>query len=227
MKEKTAQSVTVIGGADGPTTLFLTGRQRDKNLIRRIKYTYLNWINKRKRDKAKKKIFPGTHSLQEVIQYAIRKYEAIEVDSSFVKYHYDERKLQMLYALIQREKPELIGAAKPPVPPSKIDYKDEKQVRQWLQEIDDWNNNCMQRVKQLPEDAFPISYHLLVIEIDENGVIEIELEDSHGIMGVSYCGDAQKCSQIMKDIYLYYGVTQEDIINETERYSSLLASLSS
>ena len=30
-----------------------------------------------------------------------------------------------------------------------------------------------------------------------------------------------------KDLYSYYGVTEEDIINKTERYSSLVTSLSS
>ena len=37
----------------------------------------------------------------------------------------------------------------------------------------------------------------------------------------------KKFKKIARDLYSYYGVTEEDIINKTERYSSLVTSLSS
>ncbi len=44
----------------------------------------------------------------------------------------------------------------------------------------------------------------------------------------SCSGDKKNMKQLrklLKKIYLYYGVTEEDIKNETERYNSLLAGL--
>lgn len=47
---------------------------------------------------------------------------------------------------------------------------------------------------------------------------------------MSYSGNKavmKKFKKIVRDLYGYYGVTEEDIINKTERYSSLVTSLSS
>ena len=46
----------------------------------------------------------------------------------------------------------------------------------------------------------------------------------------SFSGDKKTMKEMKKlfrEIYLYYGVTSEDIKNETERYKSLLATLCS
>lgn len=65
-----AEAIAIIGGADGPTSIFTAGGKR--NLKVRIK----NYLYKNKR----KKIVANTHTLEEVLQYAENTYSAKESD---------------------------------------------------------------------------------------------------------------------------------------------------
>ena len=50
------------------------------------------------------------------------------------------------------------------------------------------------------------------------------------LTGVSYSGNKavmKKFKKIAKDLRSYYGVTEDDIKNKTQRYSSLITELSS
>ena len=85
---KSAASCQIIGGADGPTTVFIAGKE--KNLRRRIIRALQDRKNRRKRDKARRSIVPGTHTVQEVILYAKERYGMVEMDSSYRGY--EERK---------------------------------------------------------------------------------------------------------------------------------------
>lgn len=58
----------------------------------------------------------------------------------------------------------------------------------------------------------------------------MEIDYIWDIFGVSYGGSKKAMKQLKKisqDLYIYYGVTEEDIRSKSERYSSLLATLSS
>lgn len=222
---KEAKSVSIIGGADGPTSVFLAGKgHKDRNVIRRIKSSYRKWLYRKKREKAKKLVKPGAHSLQETIRYMMKEYGAVEADSTFPLY--EERKRQLKYSLIVREQPELIGAERRITPPDNMDFNDREALRQWMQELNDWNNQRMERMDQLSESAFSIHYHLYVIDCGEDGTIEIEVEDTRGIMGINSSGKIKKLQKIVKDIYLYYGVTCKDIENNSDRYQMLIAEMS-
>jgi len=59
----------------------------------------------------------------------------------------------------------------------------------------------------------------------EKGHLEMVLEFQWNIFGVSYGGERkqmEKLKRIAQDLYSYYGVTEEDIKNKTERYSALV-----
>ena len=61
-------------------------------------------------------------------------------------------------------------------------------------------------------------------------MMQIGVETVWQVLGGSCSGDKKTMKQLRKQfkkIYLYYGVTAEDIKNGTERYNSLLAVLSS
>ena len=50
------------------------------------------------------------------------------------------------------------------------------------------------------------------------------------IFGISYSGNKKVMKQfekISKDLYIYYGVSEDDIKKKTERYLSLVTALSS
>lgn len=72
MKKKlqNAEAIAIIGGADGPTSIFTAGGKR--NLKVRIK----NYLYKNKRKKIEKKIVANTHTLEEMLQYAENTYSA-------------------------------------------------------------------------------------------------------------------------------------------------------
>ena len=61
------------------------------------------------------------------------------------------------------------------------------------------------------------------------GHLEMILDFQWDIFAVSYGGDwkqMRKLRRIAQDLYSYYGVTEEDITNQTERYSALVCAWS-
>lgn len=89
--------------------------------------------------------------------------------------------------------------------------------------------NRSKMIAEMPDDIIPMDYHLYEIVIDDN-CLEIEIEHTWNIFAVSYSGDKKAMRQfqkISKDLYRYYGVSESDIRNKTERYIALLAALSS
>lgn len=73
MKEKSSSAISIIGGADGPTSVWIAGRTKQKNVFRRWKRYIWQWQQKRKRDRVltdlKKNIAvidKQAHSLEEV-----------------------------------------------------------------------------------------------------------------------------------------------------------------
>ncbi len=61
-------------------------------------------------------------------------------------------------------------------------------------------------------------------------LVEIEVDYTWNIFGISYSGNKsviKRFKKIARDLYCYYGVSEEDIKNRTKRYSSLVTELSS
>ena len=59
---------------------------------------------------------------------------------------------------------------------------------------------------------------------------EMEVDYMWDILGISYSGNKKIMKQLKKiaqELYIYYGVTEEDIKLKSERYSSLLTTLCS
>lgn len=155
-KPKYAKSVAIIGCADGPTSVFIVDENKKLPLKARIN----NSIYRYKRKRAEKKIVAGTHTLDEMVEYAIKNYGAIKSDNK--------------------------------------------------------------------SDEHPDNCHVYEIKSGDN-YLEIEIDDNSDTFGVSFSGskNEMKCFQkIAKDLYIYYGVSEDDIRNKTERYLSLLSVLS-
>ena len=65
---------------------------------------------------------------------------------------------------------------------------------------------------------------------DHYDLVEIEVDYTWNIFGISYSGNKsviKRFKRIARDLYCYYGVSEEDIKNRTKRYSSLVTELSS
>ncbi|NBH83386.1 hypothetical protein D7X88_11365 [bacterium C-53] len=223
---KVARAVSVIGGADGPTSVFLIGPGKEKNIFKRMKMEYGNWKYRRRRQAVEKTIKPGMHTVGDTILYIKKQYGAVEAgkaDRTCHDHDYNERKLDFKYSLIQRSRPELLGEEKRFESPR--DFKDQQAVQEWMHQIDEWREKCLKRVAEIPNDVFPTDYHMLVIERGAQGSLQVETDTVHSIIQVSYSGDKKIMEPIQKDIYLFYGVSKEDIDQKTDRYRSLVTVL--
>lgn len=79
-----------------------------------------------------------------------------------------------------------------------------------------------ERIAEIPDNQMPMDFHLYEIRMG-NGYLEMEVDYLWDILGISYSGNQLK--KIARELYLYYGVTEEDIQVKSERYSSLLTML--
>ena len=74
MKEKSKNAISIIGGADGPTSIFIAGHSKKQPLKIESKIAYIDIREK----KVEKTIVANPHSLSETVQYAKDKYELTE-----------------------------------------------------------------------------------------------------------------------------------------------------
>ncbi len=85
-----------------------------------------------------------------------------------------------------------------------------------------------ERVESISEDQMPMDFHIYEINLGD-GRQEMEIDYHWNIFGISYSGSKRtmkRMKEIAKDLYLYYGVSEADIRQKSERYHSLLATLS-
>ena len=215
MKEKSSSAVGIIGGADGPTSVFVAGRTGKLPLKIQIKNHIYKWKSK----KAQKSIVSGAHTLEEMIAYADEKYHLTEVSESQRKYV--EKRKCLKESLIIRHKPELLGDLQEVKRPETYTEDSVKELqRQFLarREI----------IDSIPDGKMPMDFHIYEISLGR-ARLEMEIDYRWDVFGISYSGNKQEMKhfkKIARDLYLYYGVSEEDIKNKTERYHSLLATLS-
>lgn len=219
---KGACAVSVIKGNDGPTSIFIAGKPVDQNIFARIKAAYQKKKYIRKRDAAIKSIKAEPHTLEEVIEYIIKQYGAIEPDrnSRQVKEGYRNVK----GALVERKAPHLLGRPLEELRPE--DFSDAKAVEEYLKLCEEYQK----KAADIPEELFPMDYHLYVIKMENMGEIQVEIEKKHQFFGAGYSGAPGKkdhLDKILKEIYSYYGVTEKDIADNTDRMKGLVAVLSS
>ncbi len=214
---KSAGSVSIIGGADGPTSIFIAGKDCKVKLTTRIQ----NYFRKIKRNRIKKRITANPHTLEEVVQWLKQEYGAVEVLSSL--HNYLEQRNSLKASLIMRHRPDLVGELMNLEPP---DREDVETLKVFLEQIHEQNR----MIEEIADDIFPMDFHIYEIKWAENDRIWISVETVWQVLDGSFSGEKKTMKQLrklFKKIYLYYGVTVEDIKNETERYKSLLGVLCS
>jgi len=210
-------AVSVIGGAEGPTSVFVVKKNSKLTLrqkIERIK-------NKIKRNYIEKTLKPQSHNLDEVIEYIVNKYGFIELDknSDEIKEEYN----QMRASFIMQYAPELLGeyAATP-----QLKSESQEDVRTHLEQIQE----RMQKALVIPSTDFDIDYHKFKKECgDINDNMHIIIEKRFEYIGGGASGNkkvTKKFRHIYRDIYRYYGVTDEDIRLKSERYKDVVRTLS-
>ena len=167
-----------------------------------------------------KRIAANPHTLAEVVQYAKDHYDLVEINPAAT--NWIERQKNLKASLIMQHKPELLGQRKD-IP--KPDFHNEESVKNFLNEMEIRNK----LIDQMPDNVIPMDFHLYEIKIGED-LMEIEVDYTWNIFGISYSGNKsviKRFKKIARDLYCYYGVSEEDIKNRTKRYSSLVTELSS
>lgn len=216
MKAKSKNGVSIIGGADGPTSIFIAGRTQKKPLKVRIR----NIIYRFRRKIVEKKVVAGEHTLDELVQYAKNSYHLMEINSSEKKYIEQQKNLKE--SLILQHKPEVLGEMKDIPEP---DISNEKSIREYFCKIEARS----EMIAKMPDNVIPMNFHLYEIRIGDDS-LEMNIDYIWNIFGISYSGNKKVMKQfkkISKDLYIYYGVSEDDIKKKTERYLSLVTALSS
>lgn len=210
---------TIIKGADGPTSVLIAGNGRDRNIIRRLRIWMQRNRYQRKRAKAAAGLTAGAHSLREVCVYIREKYRAEEVDASDL--HYKGQYQSLKASMIQRYQSELLGE---PLPP--YDFTDVEAVKNYLEKCEEQ----VQRAAEVPPEQFPFDFHQYQITVDGCGRLDIVMDFTHDFISYSYSaekGGRRVMDGIVRDVWLYYGVSKEDIEQESERMQALLTILAS
>ena len=214
MKNKSINQVSIINGEDGPTSVFIFGEAQKQSLKIRIR----NAIYQSRRKRIEKRIAANPHTLAEVVQYAKDHYDLVEINPAAT--NWIERQKNLKASLIMQHKPELLGQRKD-IP--KPDFHNEESVKNFLNEMEIRNK----LIDQMPDNVIPMDFHLYEVKIGDSS-LEIAIDYIWNILGISYSGSKKEMKQlrrIAQDLYTYYGVSEDDIREKTERYSSLIAAL--
>jgi|MucameStandDraft_1065616.scaffolds.fasta_scaffold48555_2 hypothetical protein len=216
MKKNDKSVISIIGGADGPTSIFIAGRTGKRPLKVRIK----NWIYCQKRRRIAVKIRPNPHTLKQVTAFMKMEYGAAEVSKE--SRQYQERKASLREGLIIQNRPELLEGLEEMKRPEVF-------TKEAMEEMSLRIKRRSEAIARIPDEQFTMDFHVYEIII-EGGRMEIEVDYLWDILGISYSGNKRAMRELKKmgrRLYVYYGVTKEDIRDETKRYSALLTGLAS
>ena len=207
------QQASIIGGEDGPTSVFIAGKDDGFKIPLRARIRKKQYQIRRKR--VEKKIQSGAHTIEETILYAKEKYGLLPVASTQLKYQNEKKSVKE--AVIYKYKPELLGEFQHISAP---DISDEKSMQKFYQLLEE----RARIIETISDEEIFMDFKMYEL-VQGNGHLEMVLDSKWNILYVNYGGDREqmrKLKKIAQDIYLYYGVTEEDIKNKTERYATLV-----
>lgn len=215
--KKSASAVSVIGGADGPTSVFVLKRNSKPTLKQKIE----RLKHKIKRAYVEKTLKSVNHTIDEVMEYIVNAHGFVELDkdSDEVTEEYN----QMRASFIMQYAPELL-AEYAEIPQLKSESQEDVQAH--LEQI----QRRMQKALEIPVTEFDIDFHKYKKSFDDiNDTIHIVIEKKYAYIGGGAAGNKKvikKFRHIYKDVYRYYGVTKEDRRIKSERYKEVVRTLS-
>ena len=182
--------------------------------VRKMSFSNEGKIQKRR--KIEQQIVANSHTLEEVIAYIKEKYGAEDKGEQAVNYL--GYRSCWKESLIMEYRPELLeGLAEFP----SLKSRDEKEFQKFLNRVELFRK----KVEEILDEEFPMDFHIYEIQIPEVGMLQVAIEKVWEKFGVSYNGKPE-LREIVKEIYLYYGVSKQDISEKSERYEELVRQLS-
>lgn len=220
MEEQTEyEDLGIIGGADGPTAIFFADKTHKPTLSQKVQ----RFINRTKRHFIEKRIAPGAHTIEEVEEYLKNRYGFVEVDRTapgFVE-EYEQMRISSLF----EHRPDLVEG-------QEIDFdidpsESQEEILRKLQEKSDKEREI---AESIPREVFDIDYHRYIkTGKDINDSMDFTVERNYAYFGGGAQGSnsyIRKWRKIYKDVYRYYGVSEEDIKYRTQRYKDMIFELS-
>ena len=203
----------IISKADGPTSYFVLSRNNKLTLKQKLQKTRFElkkkWIEKH--------ISAKEHTMEEVCQYVQDKYgfQEVTTERAGIQYEYEE----MRASFMMTHAPELLGEyAKHP----ELKGHSEEEIREYMAQVE----AIKEVARNVPKDKFDIDFHKFEKKIGDTDMhIIIEKKYDHIGGGASGEKSIKDFHKIFKDVYRYYGVTEEDITNKTKRYNMVVRTL--
>ena len=157
--------------------------------------------------------------MEDVLTFAVKECGLAELDRDSVEVMEEYKQLRASFIL--QYKPELLGKyAK--IPP--LDSEEPEAVMEHLEKCKEQFQHAM----AVPKELFDIDMHKYIKEYsDINERLNVVIETKYGYIGGGASGDkaAKDLDEMMIRLHKYYGVTQEDIDSQTERYKNLIRTL--
>lgn len=192
--EKSSSAVSVIGGADGPTSIFFK-----KNAKLTLKQKIQREKNKIKRFYVDKTLSCESHSLDEVIEYIVNRYGFAEVDKDAEEF--PEEYQQMRASFIIQYAPELLGES---TACPKLKSESPKDVEAYIRQSEE----RMQRAMEIPSTEFDIDFHKFKKAFDDiNDTMYIVIEKNMHILAVGLVEIKRWLKTFRVSIKMYTDIT--------------------
>lgn len=209
------KEITRIEGSDGPTAVFVAGRNNGKISL---KHRIQRFINKSRRAYIGKNIKADAHTLNQVCEYIVSVLGYKEMDSNLPEYQEEYNELRASYIL--QYKPELLGELAN-IPD--LTEHTEESIKEYLNLM----KSRQEMAKSIPVELFDIDFHKFIKEDGDNEAHFI-IEKTRDYIGGGASGNnntVRKHNREFKQVYKYYGVSQEDIDKKTERFEEVVRTL--
>lgn len=192
--KKSSSAVSVIGGADGPTSIFFK-----KNAKLTLKQKIQRSKNKIKRFYVDKTLSCESHSLDEVIEYIVNRYGFAEVDKDAEEF--PEEYQQMRASFIIQYAPELLGES---TACPKLKSESPKDVEAYIRQSEE----RMQRAMEIPSTEFDIDFHKFKKAFDDiNDTMYIVIEKNMHILAVGLVEIKRWLKTFRVSIKMYTDIT--------------------
>ena len=215
VEKNVKETITRIEGSDGPTAVFVAGRNKGKISL---KHRIQRFINKSRRNHIGKTIKADAHTLDQVCEYIVSVLGYKELVSHLPEYQDEYNELRASYIL--QYKPELLGELAN-IPD--LTEHTEEAIKEYLNLM----KSRQEVAKSIPVELFDIDFHKFIKEDGDNEAHFI-IEKTRDYIGGGASGNnntVRKHNREFKQVYKYYGVTREDIDNKTDRFEEVVRML--
>ena len=208
MKEEIAK----IQGSDGPTAVFVAGKNNGKISL---KHRIQRFINRTRRAHIEETIKADAHTLDEVCEYIVSVLGYKEIAPEQTEYQEEYNELRASYIL--QYKPELLGNLA--YIPDLTEHTEEA-ITEYLEKM----KLRQELAKGISKDVFDIDFHKFVKQNGDNEAHFI-IEKSRNYIGGGASGNTKTVRRHnceFKQVYRYYGVSQDDIDSKSERFNDVV-----